>query len=202
MEFFSGQPLGNEPFGLGMLSVNMCLSELSWIMWELVGLPVMLVMWPVQSACSTSQEFLSSGIRKVGLLWRSGGKCGQVCMCEWWSLVLCLFSIQWNSSRTSIIAAKLSRESRFKYFLLITSRGEFKVQSISVDYTGTQFSQSFWFPGIKKTWAHWRMCSKGPLWWLGHGSTSYKERLRELDFTCLKNMRLMRELFCLLPSTV
>lgn len=30
--FFQARPLGNEPFGLGMLSVNMYLSELSWIM--------------------------------------------------------------------------------------------------------------------------------------------------------------------------
>lgn len=202
MEFFSVQATWKWTIWLGNAQ---CEHASSWTFMDNVragGTACDAGQWPVGSACSTSQEFLSSGIRKVRLPWRSGGKCGQVCMCEWCNLVLCLFSIQWNSSLTSTVAAILSRDSHFKYFLLTTSRGEFKVQSISVAITGTQFSQSFWFPGTKKTWAHWRTCSKGPLWWLEHGSTSYKERLRELDFTCLKNMGLMRELYCLLPSTV
>lgn len=139
-------------------SVWTCLSELSWIMWELAGLPVMLLMCPVQSACSTSQEFLSSGIRKVGLPCRSGANVCR-CVCVSSAVWFCLFSIQWNGSPTSTVATKLSRDSHFNYFLLTTSRGEFKVQSISA-FTGIQFSQPFWFPGITKTWAHWRYVAK------------------------------------------
>ena len=80
---FQSRLLGIEPFGLGMLSVNVCLSQLSWALWEQVGLPVTLVLrLAACSAFSASQQFLSSGTKKVVLPWSFGDKNVEMCMRE------------------------------------------------------------------------------------------------------------------------